>query len=90
MAAPTRALSAALLLALSSPVALAKKKAPPPPPPLGWHREEGWKMDCYYPPDFSKMEESDRRKARGTVLTEMTRQWSGQREYGITFSEKAV
>lgn len=91
MAAPLRLISAALLLALCSPAAFAKKKkGPPPPPPVGWHREELWKMDCYYPPDFAKLEEGDRRKARAVAITEMVKQWGGQREDGVKFSENSV
>lgn len=68
------------------------KKAPkaPPAPPVGWHREEGWKGDCYYPPDFGKMLEGDRKMARQEALAAMKSQWLGGRDDDITFDEYVV
>lgn len=65
-------------------LAEAKKSKTPPPPPVGWHREEGWKGDCYFPPDFDKMLESDRKAARQTALEQMILQWRGDRDDGMS------
>jgi hypothetical protein len=77
-----------LLLALST--AEAKKPKTPPPPPVEWHREEGWKGDCWYPPDFEKMQEGDRKLARQRTLEQMKAQWLGQRDDDVKFDDIIV
>lgn len=62
-----------------------KKGAAPPPPPVGWVKEEGWKGECYYPPDFEKLPEGDRKMARQQALEAMKQQWLGQKDDGISF-----
>jgi hypothetical protein len=80
-----------LLLAISIADAKPKKqKGPPPPPPVGWHREEGWKGDCYYPPNFDGLGEGDRKIARQQALEAMKTQWSGGREEFVSFDANLV
>jgi hypothetical protein len=75
------------MLVLVTTAEAKKPKGPPPAPPVGWHHEEGWKGDCYYPPDFGAMPEGDRKMARANSLEEMKKQWLGQRDDGVTFDE---
>lgn len=80
-----------LLLAVSLADAKPKKqKGPPPPPPVGWQREEGWKGDCYFPPNFEALPEGDRKLARQKALEEMKKQWAGERDDGVTFDPNLV
>ncbi len=94
MASLSRALFVGLIaaLALSSSDALAKKKkkSEPVAPKEGWVQEEGWKNACYYPPQWDKLQEIDRRQARATTLDAMVKQWGGGRSDGIEFGEMAV
>lgn len=76
-----------LVLAMT---AEAKKPKVPPPPPVGWAREANWKGDCYFPPDFGKMLEADRKMARASTLDQMKAQWLGQREDGVSFDPNVV
>lgn len=74
-------------------VELAEAKKKPkvaPPPPLGWHKEEGWKADCWFPADYGKLPEGDRKLARQRALEGMKVQWSGGKDDGITFNEGIV
>lgn len=81
----------ALLSVATTGDALAKKKSKEPPPPqVGWVKQEGWSMACYYPPDFSKMTGSERRAAWGKSIDEMKSQWLGKREDGVSFNETVV
>lgn len=68
------------------------KKAPktPPPPIVGWHHEEGWKGDCYYPKDWSTLGEGDKRAARADTLAQMKTQWVGERDDGVNFDANVV
>jgi hypothetical protein len=70
------------------------KNADPAPLPVGWHAEEGWGGQCWYPPDFAEMESmegiSARRMARQTSLEAMKSQWSGGREDGVSFPPNVV
>lgn len=66
------------------------KPAAPAAPSVGWHREEGWKGDCYYPPNFEGMGETDRRIARQKALEEMKAQWSGARNDGVSFAAEDI
>ncbi|MCB9742346.1 MAG: hypothetical protein H6740_07100 [Alphaproteobacteria bacterium] len=89
----------ALSLVILSPLALAvagcgSKNVEPAPPPVGWHAEEGWAAQCYFPPDFAALEDSEglaaRRVARMDVLTAMKSQWSGQRDDGVSLPPAAI
>jgi len=79
-----------LLLAVSLAEAKPKKTKAPPPPPQGWHREEGWAGDCYYPIDYATMGEGEKKMARQTALEEMKKQWEGAREDGVTFDANLI
>lgn len=74
-----------LLLYVSLAEAKPKKNKAPPPPPIGWHREEGWKGDCYYPPAYDALGEGERKLARQQSLEAMMAQWTGTREDGVSF-----
>jgi len=67
-----------------------KKDAAPAPPPVGWHQEEGWTMQCYFPPDYGSLNESQRRLERSQILDEMISQWNGSREDGVSFDEDDI
>ena len=68
------------------------KKAPktPPPPIEGWHHEEGWKGDCYYPKNFAALGEGDRRAARADTLAALKSQWDGGRDDGVSFDSNVT
>ena len=54
-------------------------------PLVGWHQQEEWSMSCYYPADFDKLQELERREARENAMDAMLEQWGGQREGGPSF-----
>ncbi len=66
------------------------KDTTPAAPPVGWYAEEGWTMSCYFPPDFSSFNETERRMKRAEVLDEMLDQWRGTREDGVAFDEEVI
>lgn len=84
-------LVAVLALSLVSPVALAKKdkkkKGEEPAPLVGWQTQEGWMGECYFPPQWDSLNETDRRMARSTALDEMVKQWGGGKGDGIDLGE---
>ena len=79
-----------LLLPAFITFAEAKKPKGPVAPPVEWHREEGWKGDCWYPPDFSKMQDGDRKLARQHSLEQMKAQWLGQRDDDVKFDDITI
>lgn len=88
---------AALLVGHDAEARKKKKNKAPPPPPVGWHAdvpvgspEGGWAHECYYPPDFAKLSEFDRRVKRAEVLDEMLAQWRGERDDGVSFDADRV
>ncbi len=84
-------LSALITVTLLSGLAHAKKAPKTPPAPIqGWHREEGWAGDCFYPKDFASLGEGDRRAARADTLAAIKTQWTGGRDDGVTFDENVV
>lgn len=60
------------------------------PPPVGWHQEEGWSMQCYFPPDYESLSMMDRKLKRGEVLDGMIAQWDGSQTGGTYFGERTV
>ncbi len=78
------------LLALISTAEAKKPPKVPPPPPVGWHTEEGWKGQCYYPIDYAAIGEGERKMARQVALESMKTQWLGAKEDGVTFGENLV
>lgn len=79
-----------LLLLCDLADAKPKKNKTPPPPPVGWHKEEGWKGECYYPPDFGKLGEGERKMARQQALEAMMQQWKGEKDDGVTVEPAVV
>jgi hypothetical protein len=80
-----------LTLLLLTHLAEAKKtKGPPPAPPVGWHKEEGWKGECYFPPEYDKLLEGDRKLARQRALEGMKLQWSGGKDETLSFDAGVV
>lgn len=83
--------AAILALALVSPVALAKKDkkkgAEAPVVLVGWHTQEGWMGECYFPPQWDTLTETERRLARSTTLDEMLKQWQGGKGDGVDLGE---
>lgn len=74
---------AVLALALVSPVALAKKdkkkkKGEEPVVLVGWQTQEGWAGECYFPPQWDTLTETERRQARSTALDAMLKQWQAE------------
>ena len=68
----------------------AKKVKVVPPPVDAWGHEEGMKGDCFYPADFAKLQEGDRKLARQRTLEEMKKQWLGQRDDGVQIEDMVV
>ncbi|MDP6934319.1 MAG: hypothetical protein QGG40_15440, partial [Myxococcota bacterium] len=60
------------------------------PPPVGWHRDEGWALDCYFPPSFETLDETSRRSARADALDQVMSQWSGQRDEGVALGDEEL
>ena len=81
-----------LLPATLLPGSAHAKTAPkaPPAPIQGWHHEEGWKGDCYYPKDWESLGEGDRRAARADTLAAIKGQWVGERDDGVNFDSNVV
>jgi len=67
-----------------------KVKAPPPPPVDAWGLIEGSKVSCYYPADFDKLPDGDRKLARQVALEQMKVQWSGGKEDGVDFEDGVI
>lgn len=77
------------MLLLTTLLACGDKNTEPAPPPVGWHAEEGWSAQCYFPPDFESIQSTEgtsaRRLARQEALESMMSQWKGEREDGVSF-----
>ena len=69
-----------MLLLLTITLADAKKPKVVPLPVNAWGHEVGMKADCFYPADFEKLQDGDRKMARQRALEEMKKQWSGKRK----------
>lgn len=94
---PSRPISSRLLpalLPLAAVTVLAgcpKKPSGPPPTIEGWHKEpEGWSFECYFPPDFGKLDEVQRKLKRAETLDALMSQWKGGREDGVSFEEGMI
>lgn len=71
--------------------ALAKKpKKAAAAPITGWHREEGWAGDCWYPPDFGTMAEGAKRMAWQESRDAIVGQWRGDRGDGVSLNPNYV
>lgn len=67
-----------------------KKKDKNAPPPVGWHAEEGWAGECWFPPNFDEMGPGDRRMAWQETREQIMGQWSGNKGDGVQVREKVV
>ena len=89
-----RAFGLVLLAPLGFGLAVGCQKKIDAPPPVGWHGEELWTGQCYFPPDFEGVQaeggEFARKTARATALQEMQSQWLGTRESSVSFSPTHV
>ena len=59
-------------------------------PKVGWHQEEGWTLSCYFPPEYDKLNELDRREARENSMTAMLEQWGGSRSDGVSIDSGII
>ncbi|MGC6492285.1 MAG: hypothetical protein ACON5B_05530 [Myxococcota bacterium] len=73
-----------LILATCAAALGCKKPAEPAAPLVGWHGDEGWAGQCYYPVDFASLGLADRRMARNEALDELMKQWRGERGDGMS------
>ena len=78
------------MIALMTFLACGPKKPADTAPPVGWQQEEGWTIACYYPPDFEKMTEIERREAWQSNLEAMFSQWKGERGDGVQFDQDII
>ena len=88
----TLALTMAVSLCIA-PVAEAKKnkkKDKNAPPPVGWHAEEEWAGECWFPPNFEEMGSGDRRMAWQETREQIMSQWNGGKDDGVKVREKVV
>ncbi|GEM_PF-751977 len=90
-------LNSALLAPLSVMALVAcgdKKDAEPAAPIEGWHAEEGWVGQCWYPVDYDRVEANQgttaRLEARQGALEAMMSQWQGRRDDGVSMKSSAV
>ena len=79
----------ALLLPVAAEAGKKKKKKDEPLEP-GWHRQDDWMGDCYFPPDWSTMTSGQKRMAWQTTRDQIIQQWKGNRDDGISFDERAI
>lgn len=78
---------ASLPLAVGCP----KKPTGPVAPLEGWHKvSETATFACYHPPQFSALDEVQRKLKRAEALDAMMTQWKGEREDGIKFKDGVV
>ena len=90
-------ISVALLApaALMTLTACGGKKDPAPAAPIeGWHAEENWAAQCWFPVDYDAVQESQgttaRLEARQKALEAMMSQWAGGRDDGVSMSASAL
>jgi hypothetical protein len=60
------------------------------PPPAGWNPMDEGRPDCYQPPAWAELQETDRRIKRAEVLDEILAQWRGTRDDGVSFGDVVV
>ena len=75
----TLVMVASLCLAPMAHAKKDKKKNKNAPPPVGWHAEEGWAGECWFPPNFDEMGPGDRRMAWQETREQIMGQWSGNK-----------
>ena len=57
---------------------------------VGWHSEEEWTGQCFYPKDFATLGRGDLFEAREQTMAAMMGQWRGERGDGIQFDEEKI
>jgi hypothetical protein len=60
------------------------------PPPAGWSTMDEGQPDCYQPPVWADLQETERRIKRAEVLDELLAQWRGARNDGVNFGDVVV
>ena len=79
------------LASLPLVVGCPKKPTGPVAPLEGWHKvSETATFACYHPPQFSALDEVQRKLKRAEALDAMLTQWKGEREDGIKFKDGVV
>lgn len=81
---------AIVLLVPADADAKKKKKGKTDEPKIGWHREEGWAGDCWYPPNFSEMPAGTKRVAWNESREAILSQWRGERGDGVSLDSRHV
>lgn len=77
------------VLVLAAPSAEAgKKKSKDSGPIVGWHKEESWTAECWYPPDFSAMPDGPKRVAWNETRDAIVGQWRGERNDGVKLNDQ--
>jgi hypothetical protein len=67
-----------------------KKDTGPTAPLLGWHAEEGWAGQCWFPADYENLGTTTRLESRQKSLEAMISQWRGERDDGVSFRSSSV
>jgi len=78
------------LASIAPSTAEAKRKRRKGPPPAGWNTGDDGQPDCYQPPIWSELNETERRIKRAEVLDEILAQWRGERSDGVSFDATVV
>jgi hypothetical protein len=79
-----------LILAPSDAEAKRKKKGKDDGPKIGWHKQESWAGDCYYPPDFGSLAAGPMRMAWNESREAVMSQWRGDRGDGVSLDSKHI
>jgi hypothetical protein len=71
-----------------------KKDTEPAAPIEGWHAEENWVAQCWFPIDYDAVQENQgttaRSEARQEALEAMMSQWRGNRDDGVAMRASAI
>jgi hypothetical protein len=57
---------------------------------VGWWQEETWSLACYHPPDYEKLNRTERDVARQKSMDSMLNQWQGNRNDGVSVDGDTV
>lgn len=78
------------IASVSTVAACGGKKPTNTAPIVGWHSDEGWSTQCYYPPVWDDLGPGDRKIARTKALGAMMEQWGGSKGDGVSFDSEFV
>lgn len=71
-----------------------KEPAEAAAPITGWHAEDGWAAQCWFPVDYDQVQETAgqtaRAEARQKALEAMMSQWQGQRDDGVAMRAAVI